>query len=111
MVRGVTDEQKQFRHQNNFSVVSYLNSKELFTTMPESDTIVCRPGYSSLMDLAATGKKAVLIPTPGQTEQEYLAEELMKKRKYFSSSQKKFNLDEALKASGDYAGQPEIKFE
>jgi hypothetical protein len=63
------------------------------------------------MDLAATGKKAVLIPTPGQTEQEYLAGALMKKKKYYSSSQKKFNLNEALKAAGNYEGLSQIKFE
>lgn len=111
MVRGVTEEQKQFSHQDNLIVVPYLNSKELSVTMHESDTIICRSGYSSLMDMAATGKKAVLIPTPGQTEQEYLAEELMKKKKCFSSSQEKFNLDEALKKSGNYKGWSEIKFE
>ena len=36
--------------------------------------VIARPGYSTLMDLRALGKKAILIPTPGQTEQEYLAQ-------------------------------------
>lgn len=39
-----------------------------------SKKIICRSGYSTLMDLHALNKKEiVLIPTPGQTEQEYLA--------------------------------------
>jgi uncharacterized protein (TIGR00661 family) len=110
MVRGVTEEQKQFNHQNNSTTVSHLSSEEIITAMQQSDIIICRPGYSSLMDLAATGKKAMLIPTPGQTEQEYLAEELMKKKKYFSSSQKNFRLEEAVKESVSYKGFSETKF-
>lgn len=41
-----------------------------------SSVVVSRPGYSTIMDLAGTGIKALFIPTPGQTEQEYLAEKL-----------------------------------
>ena len=100
IVRGVTEKQKQFIHQNNLTTVSHLNSKELFAAINESETIICRPGYSTLMDLAATGKKAILIPTPGQTEQEYLSEELWKKNIFRSSSQNNFMLDDALKEVG-----------
>jgi hypothetical protein len=35
--------------------------------------VICRSGYSTLLDLRALRKPALLIPTPGQTEQEYLA--------------------------------------
>jgi UDP:flavonoid glycosyltransferase YjiC (YdhE family) len=38
-----------------------------------AETIISRNGYSTLMDLQFLKKKAVLIPTPGQLEQEYLA--------------------------------------
>lgn len=100
IVCGVTEEQKQFEHQNNLTIVSHLNSGELFTAIHESEIIICRPGYSTLMDLAATGKKAILIPTPGQTEQEYLSDELAKKNIFYSASQSKFMLADALKAVG-----------
>lgn len=40
--------------------------------METTPVIICRPGYSTLMDLDATGRNALFIPTPGQTEQEYL---------------------------------------
>ena len=42
--------------------------------LTHADCIVCRSGYSSLMDLTVLGLKAILVPTPGQPEQEYLAE-------------------------------------
>jgi len=38
----------------------------------EAQVVICRSGYTSLMDLVALDKKAILIPTPGQPEQEYL---------------------------------------
>ncbi len=51
----------------------YLNAPELESVIRTSELVICRSGYSTLMDLALLGKKALLIPTPGQTEQEYLA--------------------------------------
>nr|MBP6558208.1 glycosyltransferase [Flavobacterium sp.] len=35
--------------------------------------VLCRSGYTTVMDLAKLEKKAFFIPTPGQFEQEYLA--------------------------------------
>ena len=54
--------------------LGYCNNKQLEKLMNESSHIVCRSGYSTLMELDAIGKKALLIPTSGQFEQEYLAE-------------------------------------
>ena len=53
--------------------LGYCNSAELEKLMNESSHIVCRSGYSTLMELATIGKKALLIPTSGQFEQEYLS--------------------------------------
>lgn len=50
-----------------------LSSSELEDIIDRSEYVVCRSGYSSIMDLLAKGQKAVLIPTPGQPEQLYLA--------------------------------------
>lgn len=52
---------------------NHLNSDELSKLILEAKTIICRSGYSTLMDLCRLNAKAILIPTPGQTEQEYLA--------------------------------------
>ncbi len=49
------------------------SAEELASALLGADSIVCRSGYSSLLDLAALGKRAVLIPTPGQPEQRLLA--------------------------------------
>ena len=48
-------------------------SEELAHALATADTVVCRSGYSTLLDLAVLGRTAVLVPTPGQPEQEDLA--------------------------------------
>ncbi len=58
----------------NFDVFISPNAKKISEIISQSKTIICRSGYSTLMDLYLLQKKEViLIPTPGQTEQEYLA--------------------------------------
>jgi hypothetical protein len=59
---------------SNVTQLGYCNTMQLEQLMNESSHIVCRSGYSTLMELNAIQKKALLIPTSGQYEQEYLAE-------------------------------------
>jgi predicted glycosyltransferase len=63
---------------------THLNAQQLFPELQHASLVICRSGYSTIMDLAVLGKKALLVPTPGQTEQEYLAVYL-KGKKYFDS--------------------------
>jgi uncharacterized protein (TIGR00661 family) len=72
LVRGSFSECAQ-KMPSNFYVVKVASSKQLQELFNVSDKIICRSGYSTLMDLDALGLKALLIPTPGQSEQEYLA--------------------------------------
>ena len=88
----------------SLSIQSHLNSKELNTAILQSELIICRPGYSTVMDLAKLEKKAIFIPTPGQTEQEYLAENFMSKGICYSQNQSDFNFELALKESKNYNG-------
>lgn len=69
----VAGESKSIPKSQLVTELGYCNSVELEKLMNESSHIVCRSGYSTLMELAAIGKKALLIPTSGQFEQEYLA--------------------------------------
>jgi UDP-N-acetylglucosamine:LPS N-acetylglucosamine transferase len=54
------------------------------------------------MDLTVLGKGAILVPTPGQTEQEYLAKIMLEKKWFYTVSQAKFNLDTAVLSIKDY---------
>ena len=58
--------------------------------------VICRSGYSTIMDLVRQNKKAILIPTPGQTEQEYLGKHLHTQGMFYSTAQKGFDLEKAL---------------
>ena len=58
----------------NLAIRSHLSGIELAEAMFASQLIVSRSGYTTLMDLAAIGRSALIIPTPGQAEQEYLGD-------------------------------------
>ena len=88
----------------NLTIKSHLNAKDLNTAILQSDLIICRPGYSTIMDLAKLGKKAIFIPTPGQTEQEYLVENFMQKGICFAQNQSDFDLEKAISESAKYNG-------
>jgi uncharacterized protein (TIGR00661 family) len=72
LVRGSFNERTQ-KLPTNFYVIDVAPLKQLQELFNVSAKIICRSGYSTLMDLDALNLKALLIPTPGQTEQEYLA--------------------------------------
>lgn len=57
-----------------FEVINFADTDRLSSLLTAARFVVARSGYSTLMDLRALDKKAVLIPTPGQTEQQYLAQ-------------------------------------
>ena len=88
----------------NIKVYAHLTSNEILKYIQQSNVILCRAGYSSIMDICALGKKAILIPTPGQTEQEYLAKYFMDKKIFFSQSQSNFDICEALEKAEEYEG-------
>ena len=77
----------------NWTVSNHLSSDELQTLLLSSKMIVCRSGYSTVMDLARLGLCAVLIPTPGQPEQEYLADYLSKKMHFSTLRQRALKKD------------------
>ncbi|TVQ86419.1 MAG: glycosyl transferase family 28 [Bacteroidetes bacterium] len=71
--------------------------------------VICRSGYSTIMDLAVFGKKAILIPTPGQTEQEYLAEMLHNQSYVVSVNQKNlFELHKDIPLAEKLKGIPQM---
>ncbi len=76
----------------NRDTITYYNHKpayEMKTLITRSKGIVSRPGYTTLMELVSLGCRALVVPTPGQTEQEYLARYLSGKGWFFSISQEK----------------------
>ena len=76
LVQGKVEAEQKVSKVGKVTVYIFMSSEELQEYILKADEIICRSGYSSIMDLYALGKlqNATLIPTPGQTEQEYLAE-------------------------------------
>ncbi|RYD53545.1 MAG: glycosyl transferase family 28 [Sphingobacteriales bacterium] len=83
-----------------------LNAAELMPFMQSAAYVVCRSGYSTLMDAAVLGLSLVLIPTPGQTEQEYLGRELFRNGQALCYRQESFDLQKALEAAATFPFRP-----
>ena len=76
----------------NITLLNHVGDDTFMALVAKSKKIICRGGYSSLMDLITLNRNAYLVPTPGQTEQEYLAEHLTKEGLFNYCKQKDFNL-------------------
>ena len=90
----------------DFHTVNFLSSDELKACIEAADMIIARSGYSTVMDMSALGKKVVFIPTPGQTEQEYLAKRLMEKGISYFMNQSEFHLQTAMEQTKKFPGFP-----
>lgn len=84
--------------------IDHANASQLNKLIESSQIIIARSGYTTVMDLWKLGKHAIFIPTPGQTEQEYLASELKRKGVAFSQHQREFDLQQCLLESKGYRG-------
>ena len=81
IIRGQPQTEKQTSEIGSVTLVSHLSTEEMAARFRGATKIISRSGYSTIMDLAVLNclSKAELIPTPGQTEQEYLSELRMDK--------------------------------
>ena len=104
IVCGRMQEGGLIRLSPNVEQIPYLTSRALNEAIAESEVVICRAGYSSLMDLVKVKKPAILIPTPGQTEQEYLAQRFFEKGIFYTQFQSSMNLAKALKEVEKYKG-------
>lgn len=103
LVRGRIETSQVKSQKENLLVYNYVLGDELQELIIRSELVLCRSGYSSILDLAKLGKKAFFIPTPNQTEQEYLAIYLESQRIVPYSKQGDFKL-ELLEKVKNYSG-------
>jgi UDP-N-acetylglucosamine transferase subunit ALG13 len=92
IVRGLPVEKNIIPSTNAIQFYNHLSSGQLNDEAMKAEFIISRSGYSTIMDIASLQKESILIPTPGQTEQEYLAHYLMKKKFALCVSQHDFSL-------------------
>ena len=103
LVRGLPEEKQALVLNNpSIEIKNYLPAEELSMVIQQSNIVISRSGYSTVMDLVKLQKNAVLVPTPGQTEQEYLAEYLQDQKLFHSVEQDSFSLSEVLKKAAAF---------
>lgn len=110
IVRGVVDKNRGVIN-DKIEVIDHLDSEALSCAMAQAEIVLSRSGYSTIMDLARLGKKAIFVPTPGQTEQEYLAKKFRQAGIAYSTEQKDFLLTDALKQSANFKGFTDYSFD
>jgi len=95
-IKGKVEKEQKKEQVGNVTFYNFMQSEELEKTFNESEMVLCRSGYTTVMDLCKLEKKAFFIPTPGQFEQEYLAKKYKREGLVPYSKQDKFCLDDLL---------------
>ena len=108
-VKGIIEEDQKKEQIGNVTYYNFMKTRQLEQTFNESQKVLCRSGYTTIMDLIKLNKKAFFIPTPGQYEQLYLAEKLQKERLVPYATQKNFRIED-LAQIDEYKGLPELKY-
>lgn len=109
-VKGIVEESVIKEKRGSIKIVNFLTTEALERALNKSHLVLSRSGYTTLMDLAKLDKKAFFIPTPGQFEQEYLANRLHKLKIAPSCNQDEFTLDK-LKVIDEYNGLSAFEYE
>ena len=104
LIRGLTQRQEEKQFSKNVKIINFMTADALNEAMLSAKIVVARSGYSTIMDLAVLGKKAILVPTKQQTEQEYLARYFEEKKIFCSVSAADFDLKKALQSIDNYSG-------
>ena len=93
LVKGLVEKEQKTDRIGNITAVNFMQTSELETAINESEIIISRSGYTTIMDLSVMEKKAFFVPTPGQYEQQYLAKRLKEfgmvpysRQEYFSAN-------------------------
>lgn len=84
---------------DGLTCVPHLPGAELAEHMSNAQLIVSRSGYTTLMDLVALGRSALVIPTPGQAEQEYLGTLHEQTGRFLVQRQNNIDLNAAMGAT------------
>ncbi|MBC7872762.1 MAG: glycosyl transferase family 28 [Ferruginibacter sp.] len=103
IVRGLPGTASLIPSTGMIKFYNHLPAPALNDEMLEAAYVISRSGYSSVMDIVALQKKSILIPTPGQTEQEYLGRYLMEKGIAVCADQNDFSLEKELATAAGYA--------
>lgn len=109
VVRGIPGSEKLIPSTNTIRFYNHLSTAQLNEEFSNAFLILSRSGYSTVMDVMKMEKKAVFIPTPGQTEQLFLSKILEENGVAPSISQKDFSIKRAIEMAKNFSYQ-KLKF-
>ncbi len=109
IVRGLPQLSETPWQEDGLQFYNFMGPEQLSTAIAQTALVICRSGYSSIMDLMFLGKSAILIPTPGQPEQEYLARYHQETPGFRSQKQATLDLKSDLKAEHFPVSQRQVK--
>ena len=92
-IKGKVELEQKMEQKGNITYYNFMQTEQLEKTFNESELVLCRSGYTTVMDLAKLDKKAFFIPTPGQFEQEYLAKKYKREGLLPYTTQDKFKIE------------------
>lgn len=104
VVLGMPESHEIERPEPDILILHHADRKKMKEFYNRGQLIVARSGYSTIMELAELGKKALFVPTPGQTEQIYLAERFREKGWFYSVEQGELDLKKDIPLALGYAG-------
>lgn len=96
LVRGKPGSNEKLDLPANITVHNHMEGADLEKALNSAEFIISRPGYTTVMEIAALQKPSLMIPTPGQTEQEYLGRYLMRRGLVYCVRQEKFSLPSSI---------------
>jgi UDP:flavonoid glycosyltransferase YjiC (YdhE family) len=102
MIRGLPENETLPAAPVNCTLFNHVPAAGLHPLMCSASMVISRCGYTTVMDLLKLAKKSILVPTPGQAEQEYLAHHLRKEAWAYTLSQKDFSLTKALTEAASF---------
>jgi uncharacterized protein (TIGR00661 family) len=106
-IKGIIESEQLKEQIGNVTYYNFMKTRQLEQTFNESIKVLCRSGYTSIMDLVKLNKKAFFIPTPGQYEQIYLAEKLQAEGLVPYALQDDFKIEDLCKTE-QFKGLPEL---
>jgi UDP-N-acetylglucosamine transferase subunit ALG13 len=102
LVRGLPAEGGKMEDIEGLRIFNYMAADQLNELICNSGLIICRSGYTSVMDMLKLRKKMVVVPTPGQAEQEYLASHLSGRRLAVAMQQNNFSIEAAVQIAAGF---------
>jgi uncharacterized protein (TIGR00661 family) len=106
-IKGIIEVEQKKEQVGNVTYYNFMKTRQLEQTFNESEKVLCRSGYTTIMDLVKLNKKAFFIPTPGQYEQIYLAEKLQNEGLVPYATQENFRIENLLQTD-QFKGLPQL---